>query len=90
MTHYSTDIKFVTNFFKGCNVFFSAPVTLILSQVFLYNEVGVYSFTLLIIMVISLIIQFLIDLKMASLQLKKLGHYQERINSNMEMFSAIR
>lgn len=90
MTFFTIDTRIVTTFIKSFYVLFSAPTTLITAQVFLYIEAGKYGLIMTGVVLLSLIFQVCICWKVAKLGVSKLGHFQHRIASNIEMFSSLK
>lgn len=83
MTFFTIDTRIVTTFVKSFYVLFSAPTTLITAQVFLYIEAGTYGLVLTGVLLLSMVLQVCICWKVAKLGVQKLGHFQNRIASNI-------
>lgn len=81
------DAKIITNFVKNWTFLFSAPTTLITSQVFLYTEVGKYAPFMTGVIIVCLAVQIYIDWLVAKFTITKLNLYQERVTFNIEMLS---
>ena len=90
MAFFTIDTRIITGFLKSFSVLFSAPTTLIIAQVFLFTAAGKYGAIMIAIVVISLAFQIYICWKVAMNVNGKLGHYQNRITSNIEMFSNLK
>lgn len=88
ITHFNVRTKIICNFIKSSGALFSAPTTLIMAIIFVFIQVGAYGAVLPVVIVISLVLQIIIDLKMAKLLLKKFKHYNERLICNLEMLSS--
>jgi hypothetical protein len=83
MTFLNIDTKIIISFVKSYYVLFSAPTTLITAQVFLFIDSGVYGLIMTGVVIISLVFQIFICIKVASLGVSKLGHYQKRLVANI-------
>ena len=66
---------------------FGAPVTLILSVIFVCIEVGAYGLLLLLVICITIIIQLYVDFMRASIYAQKLIKYEYRLAENMHMYN---
>lgn len=83
ITHFNVHTRIVANFLMSSWMLFSAPTTLILACVFVFTEVGAYGAILPSVVVITLILLVLIDLKVTRLLLSKHKHYNDRLTCNL-------
>lgn len=90
MTFFNVDTRIVTTFAKSFYILFSAPTTLITTQVFLFIDTGKYGLIMTGVILASLIFQVCICWRVAKLGVSKLGHFQNRIASNIEFFSNLK
>lgn len=90
MTFFTIDSKIITNFVKVFYVLFSAPTTLILAQIFLFIETGVYGLIMTGVVIVSIVFQIFICRRVAINSIKKFNHFQDRISANIEMFSCLK
>lgn len=90
MTFFTIDSKIITNFIKVFYVLFSAPTTLIMAQIFLFIETGLYGFIMTGVVIVSIIFQVFICKRVAVNSIKKFNHFQDRISANIEMFSCLK
>lgn len=84
LTYFSVDNRNIFLFIRSFSVFFSAPTTLILAQVFIYFETGVYGTVLTGTIAFSLILLIFLSYRIAKYGLKKFGHYNRRLTFNLE------
>jgi ABC-type multidrug transport system fused ATPase/permease subunit len=78
------------NFVRSCAALFSAPLTLIVVQAFIFKDNGLYGFVLFGVLVIAAIVQVILNRKMSETQNEKIRIMGRRISTNLELFTSVR
>jgi len=90
LNYVTVDVKLVFDCIKSCNFVFSAPVTLIAVQLFLFKEVGADGLVLLALFIIVAVVHSYLNRAMSRTTKEKLVIMKSRMKFNIEAFSAIR
>jgi len=90
VTYFMVDSRNIFNFFRAFSVFFYAPTTLIVTQIFLYIDAGGYGAALSAIIVLSLILLIFLSYRIAKLGLRKMENYNQRMTFNLEVMAQLK
>jgi ABC-type multidrug transport system fused ATPase/permease subunit len=90
INHLINDVFYVRDSIQTIGLLFEAPATLIAVQCFLFAEAGIYGFSLVVVFIIGAIIQYFLESRMSKIRIKKLGVFEERVGTNLELLGSIK